>query len=83
MEGCQLEGEDDKAMGIALNAIFGWENDLEAEEKGLEEEFITHMKMHKLQHNAQSMSPHKLRTSTFAESNTLKQGSTGVSTLDH
>jgi len=31
-----LEGEDDKAMGIALNAIFGWENDLEEEEKNLQ-----------------------------------------------
>lgn len=35
LEHCNLEGEDDKAMRIALNAIFGWENDLEAEEKNL------------------------------------------------
>jgi hypothetical protein len=51
LKNCQLEGEDDKAMGIALNAIFGWENDLEAEEENLTEDFIQHMHMHKLQHN--------------------------------
>ena len=41
-------------MLIALNAIFGWENDLENEEKHIEEEFKEHMKLHKLQHGHNS-----------------------------
>lgn len=45
IHGCDIEGEDDKAMAIVLNAIFGWENDLEEEEKNLEQNFAHHMKI--------------------------------------
>ena len=70
---CQMEEEDEESMKLALNAIFGWNVDLQSERKNFRQELIAQMKILKdnatnraasLQYShTKSSSAHKIKCS--------------------